>query len=79
MKPPEPSGIPAADTPIEATVVTIKLNGRFKAIVGAQMEWGDYATTAARAAAAKHFGVPESQVEIEPVNATLRARVKGTS
>ena len=65
-------------TPV--TILVIKVPpGRFKAIVGEQVEYGDYATTAARAAAAKHFGVAESQIEIDPVNTTLTARVKGSS
>lgn len=60
----------------ETTVLVIKLPGRFKAIVGESTAYGDYATTAARTAAAAHFGVPEAQIEIEPVNATLTARVR---
>lgn len=64
----------------DVTVLTIKVPpGRFKAMVGDQVEYGDYATQAARAAAAKHFGVPQTQIEIEPVNATLTARVKAKS
>lgn len=58
------------------TILTIKMAGRFKAMVGDQVEYGDYATQAARTAAAKHFRVSEEQIEIEPVNATLTARLK---
>jgi hypothetical protein len=62
------------------TVLVIKVPpGRFKAIVGDQVEYGDYATTAARAAAAKHFGVPEDKIEVDPINATLSASVKGSA
>lgn len=65
--------------PRTATVAVIKMAGRYKAIVGEQVEFGDFATTAARAAAAKHFGVAESQVEVEPEAAVLTVRVKDAS
>ncbi len=64
----------AAET---SPVLVIKLCGRFKAVVGSAVAYGDSATTAARTAAAEHFKVPEAEIEIEPETATLRARVKG--
>lgn len=76
MKPPEPTGPAPALPSGPASVVVIKVAGRFKAFVGAEHEFGDSATCAARAAAAKHFGVPEQQIEIEPQTATLTARVR---
>lgn len=76
MKPAEPTG-PAPTPARSAAVVVIKTAGRFKAIVGEQIEFGDSATCAARAAGAKHFGVPEHQIEVEPETATLTVRVKG--
>jgi hypothetical protein len=63
-------------SPVSVLVIKVP-PGRFKAVVGDQIEYGDYATTAARAAAAKHFHVAESDIEVDPVNATLTARVKG--
>lgn len=65
---------PAAPQPV--TILVVKIAGRFKATAGEVVEYGDYATTAARAAAAKHFSVPEASIEVEPVNACLTARVK---
>ena len=58
------------------TILVVKTAGRFHATAGIAAAWGDYATTAAREAAAKHFGVPAEQIEIDPVNATLVASVK---
>lgn len=62
--------------PRTATVAIIKVAGRFKAMVGEVVEYGDYATTAARTAAAKFFGVPEAAIEVEPDAAVLTVRVK---
>ncbi|WP_414664878.1 hypothetical protein [Horticoccus sp. 23ND18S-11] len=58
-----------------ATVLVVKTAGRFHATVGISAAWGDYATIAARDAAALHFGVPAEKISVEPVNATLTAAV----
>lgn len=58
------------------TILVVKTAGRFHATAGIAAAWGDYATIAARDAAALHFGVPAEQIQVEPVNATLIASVK---
>lgn len=67
---------PTATAGRTATVAVIKMGGRFKAFVGDVVEYGDYATIAARTAAAKYFGVAEAQIEVEPEGAVLTVRVK---
>lgn len=67
--------VPAPE-PRSAEVFTIKMANRYKAIVGTVIEYGDYATQAARAAGAKHFGVAPEQIDVEPIDARLRVRVK---
>ncbi len=58
------------------TILVVKTAGRFHATAGTAAAWGDYATIAARDAAALHFGVPSERIQVEPVNATLVATVK---
>jgi hypothetical protein len=61
------------------TILVVKTAGRFHATAGIAAAWGDYATIAARDAAALHFGVPAERIEVDPVNATLVARVNPSS
>lgn len=67
-----------ADPHAPLTVLLVKTCGRFKAIVGAEVEYADFATIAARTAAAKHFGVSEDRIEVELGDAGLTVRVRRT-
>lgn len=59
----------------KVTILVVKTAGRFHATAGIAAAWADYATIAARDAAALHFGVPAEQIQVEPVKATLVATV----